>query len=1194
MSYVADESQRVVTQVASQPGRCLNLNGADQYVLASGMPPVAFPFSYSIWFNADTTTVGTPLAITNNGIGVFRAFFSSGSLYIGRRFDSSEVTTLAVAAASMPAGVWHHIVVVFHTATHVTIYLNGALAYDNAALSSVPAAANLTFVSIGTLYYNGGLTIQFHDGKLFDARVYNRALTAAEAVNIFNTSRPGGRPQDALYAANLVAHWKLDDGRSRTIAATACYDSSGNGYHGGLINGATSSRHEGADVPFSWQNEVGFSDLDDISLPSAWVVKDDVDDWASWTATGVASTALSGQAWNGSTGLYAARFTNGAVGGYANNRVASGAGVAGLLANYVHVGEVEIAFSRPLVSGESIRCYFVGSQTGPILDIDHGDEHGTTFKKYFGSTINYAATWSSWFVVHPISNITGGDLTIYVRHAKLVQAMAQADAGSLDGRWLAERISASSANVTQDIFDNALTYRGPLGRQAALLDSNCGTFDGVDDKATGVGRATTGTINALTVTARLRRNSQTGTKELIREWAASNQSWAIDVSTATGQIIFYLSQNGTAVGSVTFAYNIPLSVWTHVAVQYDSTGPNVKLFIDGVLVETVSRAETSLFNGVSNVTVGNTLGASICNMQVYQAALSTADVLALANGGTIATQPRADWAFSEGDDDTIHDSSGNGKHLTLTGHAISTFWGTKQSVYHRNISKGHRIATATGAGRTFDGTSQYFAEPIASLPLVHSGANAFWFAVYCNLDDVAAQRTLLARWNASGNQRGLHLYVSASGYQWYASANGTTSTGVPAAGAAVAGVDQFVFAAFDNVANQLQLAVDSGSVQVNSFSGPIFNSTAPFTVGAKGDFTERLDGDIELVAMGICSPTLFATIRDTIRNGGTPLSYEDLTAQQKSDWGVTIWCDCDEREPLLRDKHNGYTFAGNNMPRIPARNDGLLGADGGAITNPAGSWHNGAETKINFTGGVSAPFTDKMFLGYAGMTGTLAGPLVTTAIVGNVTNAMSIYARFRNPDPTGGNLAFFSADNGAGANVAAAMLKTGWDLTLYDLTYNDVSVGGAPVLDDGNWHDALFVWKDTQGWIYLDGELQGELAMADLGTYAPNWTRARILSHQDGTVNRFVGDIARIVVQNKVVLPSTQFSGTPLLDVRFDHGRVADQQGRIPVVHAQSGLAFPKVNVPTAHVYRSAIPTGFTRSIENFKESRYALKSIDV
>lgn len=41
--------------------------------------------------------------------------------------------------------------------------------------------------------------------------------------------------------------------------------------------------------------------------------------------------------------------------------------------------------------------------------------------------------------------------------------------------------------------------------------------------------------------------------------------------------------------------------------------------------------------------------------------------------------------------------------------------------------------------------------------------------------------------------------------------------------------------------------------------------------------------------------------------------------------------------------------------KIPALLDGTADAIGGTITNPAGAWHNGAETLIDFTGGVASP-----------------------------------------------------------------------------------------------------------------------------------------------------------------------------------------------------------------------------------------------
>jgi hypothetical protein len=91
----------------------------------------------------------------------------------------------------------------------------------------------------------------YMDAHMFDVRIYNKALTTDEVEHVYNYGSSGTDPG----TTNLAAHYKGDD-----THPTIAYDSSGNARHGNkILSSAAAFHYEGADVPYSWQNTVGFS-----------------------------------------------------------------------------------------------------------------------------------------------------------------------------------------------------------------------------------------------------------------------------------------------------------------------------------------------------------------------------------------------------------------------------------------------------------------------------------------------------------------------------------------------------------------------------------------------------------------------------------------------------------------------------------------------------------------------------------------------------------------------------------------------------------------------------------------------------------------------------------------------------------------------------------------------------------------------
>jgi hypothetical protein len=254
-----------------QPGRCLEFNGTTQYVSGEPVAVTELPVSISYWVWLDAVeSVGlfyTHAATASQGIwsntgvtnGVAFSFGSGGGL-------TSATRRTVLSSTVLETGKWNHVVGVIRGAEDASIWINGFA--DSISYTGTGGALDLG--SGGELRiasnYDDSATL---NGKMFDARIYNRVLTDDEITALY---RQGLQPDSVVEgqpdATNLVGRWLLDDN-----SQTTAYDSSGNGNHGTIVGYASGMLYEGDDVPYSAQNLVGYSE----GASSTFVPRDESD-----------------------------------------------------------------------------------------------------------------------------------------------------------------------------------------------------------------------------------------------------------------------------------------------------------------------------------------------------------------------------------------------------------------------------------------------------------------------------------------------------------------------------------------------------------------------------------------------------------------------------------------------------------------------------------------------------------------------------------------------------------------------------------------------------------------------------------------------------------------------------------------------------------------------------------------------------
>ncbi len=221
-------------------GKCLSFDGSASYVNVGDKYDFTnnTPFSFSVWVN--------PVDISTS---VWRRIISKevtdGSgrqgIILYQNKDTSQIviemwkdgTSKSASTASIPLSSWTYITATYD-GTNMRIYQNGILKGTTASsLSLSDTSANFVFGR----YSSGGSLFK---GKLDEPKIYDYALTDAQIKANYNTrgSELGstavlGAYDDENLSNGLLGYWKMDEASwTNDCSTTSVTDSSGNGNNG--------------------------------------------------------------------------------------------------------------------------------------------------------------------------------------------------------------------------------------------------------------------------------------------------------------------------------------------------------------------------------------------------------------------------------------------------------------------------------------------------------------------------------------------------------------------------------------------------------------------------------------------------------------------------------------------------------------------------------------------------------------------------------------------------------------------------------------------------------------------------------------------------------------------------------------------------------------------------------------------------
>lgn len=647
-------------------GNALVLNGSNQYVAG---PTATSPTTWSAACWVYPLAVGAYDAIFSNrtsGINWYIGTNDSNQLYV-----AGDATDIASGTTDFIVNTWQHLAVTYDGTT-IRFYRNGAQVASSAFAPTITGGSvqmRLGFDAPNASYYNARMSGAYW--------APSQVLTAAQVLSLYqNTFVP--------ISNSAGFFWKLDEPNSALQ-----HDSSGNGNHGTITNWATGVHYEGSDVPYSWQDEVGFSENNGSNLitggtdlsNAAWVNTNSSEtvnqEYSPVTGTLTADKLVENSAAATAHYIYNHTSKTATAKPYVLQFYAKAAGRTKVAARLANSGGSPRAEGLFTFSGDGTVTISTSGSGFSGVNADITNVGGGWYKCRVASVSDTDTYISSqfWLADSGGSTSYNGDGTsgIYISDVTLVE-------GTL-------HTPRNEANTTQDVIGNSLQHTGECPARPYLIDSHCLTLNGSNQSIElGTGTLNTDGTQTMEVEFVAKRNNTTyGPVISNRRSTGNSDGWEAGYSGITAGDVFFCICNVAASTNALWVY-YPLidDQWHRVRWTYDGSGTaaGVALYIDGV-----RTAATTYSNNLSGAVNASTVVSSIGRRNGTGGAGYLNGSIAYIKttiGSTV-------WEYTcaEGSGSNIYEVRGG------TSHAITnagTNWSVLQRVYHANITRGFRLS----------------------------------------------------------------------------------------------------------------------------------------------------------------------------------------------------------------------------------------------------------------------------------------------------------------------------------------------------------------------------------------------------------------------------------------------------------------------------------------------------------------------
>ena len=649
---------------------------------------ISTEFSFSTWVNFDSESswdhvIGNPSG-GNWGDGFGLYLNGSGIVFWVGKYNGSDnsgnPTFVASGNTDIHPNRWYHITCTYSNSAGGKMYINSSdyggvektFTFSGDASDSTNAPwINTTNITIGTVNNNATYAI---DGKVSNVQIWNKKLSDADAVTLWNNGQPlmtGTQPQ----AANLKAWYKLNQSANWNGSNWAISDSTAN-YTKVLsriasYNTVTSA---GSADRVNCGNDSSLQITGSMSI-SLWFRVNTISPLHSWNfvmgRSRYRTEAAADAVWNlllkgvsyGNPAFFQFRLSDGTTvtnyeitettnGDYFNNQWQN--------LTITYDGTTNVNSIKAYLNG-NLHQQFTSSQTGinnvaaRNLTFYDNDVYSYGDPAYTGALSN-CAIWNSELSASDVTTIwNGGKAADTIPSTNLQGWWKFSDGtyGSPNTYWTFPDSSSNSNTGVTGTYGSAATFFTEDSVKTDYVSALNGTSSGMN---------TTNLVQSnLTRTQPFSSYSVQFDGAL--DWfdignvkpsttSLSISAWAYKTDTSQASII----GRGASVdygifvygGSLQFGLNsgswttitttIPtVNTWFHVCATWD--GSDMKLYVDGVLASSASKTGTITYTS-NNTTIGKNSTLSgfewdgkISNVALFSSAISQDDVLNLYNNG---------------------------------------------------------------------------------------------------------------------------------------------------------------------------------------------------------------------------------------------------------------------------------------------------------------------------------------------------------------------------------------------------------------------------------------------------------------------------------------------------------------------------------------------------------------------------------
>ena len=228
--------------VIGKVGQALNFDGTNDYVSVPAASSIQITGAISIgaWVKTSSTGVQEIIGSRSGGTNGFGLALRGSAGTNRLRFTYFGVVDWESSNnGHYTDGLWHHYVVT-NDLTSVKFYRDGVL-FSTSGTAGAPGTVSTVAQALGAMN-DGGSPNSYLNGSLDEVRLYNRALSADEAKQLYlmGGSKLNSSQNTKGPTSGLVGMWSFN-GPDVSWSANTAYDRSGQGNNGTITNMSTST-----------------------------------------------------------------------------------------------------------------------------------------------------------------------------------------------------------------------------------------------------------------------------------------------------------------------------------------------------------------------------------------------------------------------------------------------------------------------------------------------------------------------------------------------------------------------------------------------------------------------------------------------------------------------------------------------------------------------------------------------------------------------------------------------------------------------------------------------------------------------------------------------------------------------------------------------------------------------------------------